>query len=194
MKKTEDGRTRTAPSQERRPGSSERPRVAGKRTTPRAQAIQTPAGPYWDRDEAPRLCGTIGPGRAAPGRRKPGTRPGDPSPRTWRQKVALVALWKPGGRVLASGPRSQPGSVEADRGPPTDRPIVGASAECPGISDGADGRCPAWPHRVASLVRASRSGHRVPRTSDLEKFHQAFLKSLRFQENFEINFISSVRY
>ena len=59
------------------------------------------------------------------------------------------------------------------------------------IRDSYFDRVPLWDSaaREAPIVAALLP----PRTSDLE-ISQAFLKSLRFQGNIEINFISSVRY
>ena len=90
--RAEARRRRRAVRPPRRPGSSERPEAAGVRTTPRARAAQVPASLCWDASWAPRLCCIAGPERIWPGRREPGTWPGDRIFRTWRQKVAAVAL------------------------------------------------------------------------------------------------------
>ena len=121
----------------------------------RTEVRQIPAGPHRDLDKAPKLCGTIGPERAAPGRREPGTRPGDPFLRTWRRR------WPSGSQEGGSCSVYLRASPAVCWQPPTDRPVVGVSAGCPGNLDEADGRCPGWPHRVAPLARMSRSGHRV---------------------------------
>ena len=102
------------------------------------------------------MCGTVGPGRDAPCRREPGFWPGDPYPRTWRQKVARVALWRTGGVSLSNDPAGRPHSGVGDRGPPAGRPEAGVSAGSPGRVDEADNWRPIRRHHIAPLALRSR--------------------------------------